>query len=781
MMSTLTFGDHHAQQQTQQQPAAPTASRELLDGVMHGRPQQRQPPIGLAYPPQVVTVGGKPSGGGLALSDPSIFVGSAAVRVGPQHFLSQSAGNAAALHHPSQLHHLQQQQQQAAPMGHRLPAAKVVGVLAPAPSSRRGAPQPSSHDSPPAPADGSTLHRTVHVRFLPTALKQGEFAALCTQCGDVVRVRICGNNIPTDDLSWIYGFVEFATADGAHAMVAATGRTLGHNGKTSLRIKVTMAKQPIIDRVFHDGDVLKGTTSTFGCGQYAAVTLQDAVYSYFSVVNKNNLAKNLQTIIGADAGAESGCSSAAGSSKKRGLAGGTIGAAGEHGSSDSDDVQSVTPSVASESPSLMSSVTTNISTSAIAAADGFASSLHTSVVGSGKPAARVVAPPPVVTVGDPTGRPVPRVAIGGSTTATASATAALRTSVATIADEYVLQRCYTLLESAMRHGKLFAQTRVQTNFFDGLAAIRSLQEALEQHKPFRVCLAAASRSFHAQLPETAKFAPLEHLLLPASGAVAAGDATTAGGLLPLRDAIAIAVTEVCVTMNLIALCLHALRGTLADLVPFSNQILEICLSAPFTKIAPVPTTTTSTTAGDADEDDSIQFLMKVVGDAQAFQTVEAAHGRQQQVRHHTFLCQALLAVGLATEGVNPLMARCVYNLCHLRMQTTLGIDSLPALRAVLHAPTVSLLPAVAPLLKAPLQNVRPQQLQQQPVTGSASPFAEHFFTSWTQGAIAAIGGPAGTTVSDNSSLSMAHRGADGLHDVGKLPPAHCAVPLPMRR
>lgn len=764
MMSTLTFGDHHAHQQTPQ-PAAPTASRELLDGVMHGQPQHRHTPIGVAYPPQLVTVGGQKPGGSLALSDPSLFASSAAVRVGPQGFLSQSAGNAGAIH-PSYLLHLQMQQQQqillarqAAPMGNDGFAAGKVGALL-APSSRRGAPSPPT-DGPAAPADG-TLHRTVHVRFLPTTLKQGEFSNLCTACGDVIRVRICGNNIPSSDLSWIYGFVEFATAEGAQQMVAATGRTLGHNGKTALRMKVTMAKQPIIDRVFHDGDLAKGSTSTFGCGQYAAVTLQDAVYSYFSIVNKNNLAKNLQTIIGADAALEVGSSSAA--SKKRGLGGTFGGSAGEQqGSSDSDDAQSVTPSVASESPSLISSVTANISTSAIAAADGCASSLHTSVGGGGKPSA------PRVVVGGPTGRPVPR----------AATSATLRTSVAAIADEYVLQRCYALLESTMRHGKLFALTRVQTNFFDGLAAIRSLQEALEQHTPFRLCLAAASRSFHAQLPETAKFAPLEHLLPPVTAAAGDACAAATGGLPPLRDAIAIAVTEVCVSMNLIALCLHALRGTLTDLVPFSNQIVEICLSAPFTTISPVTSATPipTTTTGDADEDDddSIQFLMKVVGDAQAFRTVEAAHGRQQQVRHHTFLCQALLAVGLATEGVNPLMARCVYNLCHLRTQVTLGLDSLPALRAVLHAPTVCLLPAVAPLLKAPLHSVRSQP--QLVCAGHAtSPFAEHFFNSWTPGAIAAIGSPPG-----DSGGSVAQRGADGLHDVGKLPPAHCAVPLPMRR
>jgi hypothetical protein len=297
----------------------------------------------------------------------------------------------------------------------------------------------------------------------------------------------------------------------------------------------------------------------------------------------------------------------------------------------------------------------------------------------------------------------------------------------------------------MRHGRIFAQSKVQTSFFDGIAALRALHEALEQHRPFRHFLSSASKSFAAQLPDNAKLT---------------SEGTSVAPL--LREPIAVAVTELFVSMNLHALCMHVLRGTLADLVPFANQILEMCLNLPLRKIPqPAPTGPgNSKNDDDDDEEDSIHFLMKVVGNEGVFSSVEAEHARQQQIRHQVFLCQSLVAVGLATEAVNPLMARCVYNLANLRMTTTLGIATVPSLREVLHSPSVCLLKIVGQQLKTPMP-------------AACGSYAEHYFLSWQ------AGGSAAAPLS--SAVPGAPRGADTVHEVGKLPPAHCAIQIPLRR
>ncbi|RHW73080.1 RNA-binding protein [Trypanosoma brucei equiperdum] len=129
------------------------------------------------------------------------------------------------------------------------------------------------------------IARTVHLRFLPTGMLQSELAALCAQCGEYLRVRICGNS--TNTQNWIYGFVEFADRSGAAAMMRQSGLELPNGpGKPPLRLKCNAAKQPIVDRVFHDASPEGNVTCIFGSGNFANRTLKEAVDSYYNLKRK---------------------------------------------------------------------------------------------------------------------------------------------------------------------------------------------------------------------------------------------------------------------------------------------------------------------------------------------------------------------------------------------------------------------------------------------------------------------------------------------------------------
>lgn len=134
-------------------------------------------------------------------------------------------------------------------------------------------------------ATSDLLARTVHLRFLPLAMLQSELAAICTECGEYLRVRICGNS--TNNQNWIYGFVEFATTSGADAMMRRSGMELNNGpGRPPLRLKCNCAKQPIVDRVFHDADPATGNPCIFGLGNFAKRTLGDALESYYNLKEK---------------------------------------------------------------------------------------------------------------------------------------------------------------------------------------------------------------------------------------------------------------------------------------------------------------------------------------------------------------------------------------------------------------------------------------------------------------------------------------------------------------
>lgn len=134
-------------------------------------------------------------------------------------------------------------------------------------------------------AASDLLARTVHLRFLPTSMLQSELAEICTECGPYLRVRICGNS--TNNQNWIYGFVEFATKEGAVAMMKKCGMELSNGpGRPPLRLKCNCAKQPIVDRVFHDADTATNTPCIFGLGNFAHRSIKDALDSYFNLKEK---------------------------------------------------------------------------------------------------------------------------------------------------------------------------------------------------------------------------------------------------------------------------------------------------------------------------------------------------------------------------------------------------------------------------------------------------------------------------------------------------------------
>ncbi|KAG5471994.1 hypothetical protein CUR178_02659 [Leishmania enriettii] len=134
-------------------------------------------------------------------------------------------------------------------------------------------------------ATSDLLARTVHLRFLPLTMLQSELGAICNECGEYLRVRICGNS--TNSQNWIYGFVEFATTAGAEAMMRRSGMELSNGpGRPPLRLKCNSAKQPIVDRVFHDADPATGSPCIFGLGNFAKRTLGDALESYYNLKEK---------------------------------------------------------------------------------------------------------------------------------------------------------------------------------------------------------------------------------------------------------------------------------------------------------------------------------------------------------------------------------------------------------------------------------------------------------------------------------------------------------------
>jgi hypothetical protein len=134
----------------------------------------------------------------------------------------------------------------------------------------------SSHGSVKQQSRAEVVARTVHLRCLPPYMKQKELADVFDACGEYLRVRICGN--AATHQKWVYGFVEFATTEAAAQMLTHSGMELPNGpGKPPLRLKCSPSKQPILDCMAYDADVIGGTPCGFGRGYLAECVLNDVL------------------------------------------------------------------------------------------------------------------------------------------------------------------------------------------------------------------------------------------------------------------------------------------------------------------------------------------------------------------------------------------------------------------------------------------------------------------------------------------------------------------------
>ncbi|KPA78949.1 hypothetical protein ABB37_06013 [Leptomonas pyrrhocoris] len=134
----------------------------------------------------------------------------------------------------------------------------------------------SSHASVKQQSRAEVVARTVHLRCLPPFMKQKDLADVFDECGEYLRVRICGNSATHQ--KWVYGFVEFTTKEAAAAMLTHSGMELANGaGKPPLRLKCSPSKQPILDCMAYDADVITGTPCGFGRGYLAECSLNDAL------------------------------------------------------------------------------------------------------------------------------------------------------------------------------------------------------------------------------------------------------------------------------------------------------------------------------------------------------------------------------------------------------------------------------------------------------------------------------------------------------------------------
>lgn len=134
----------------------------------------------------------------------------------------------------------------------------------------------SSHASVKQFSRAEVMARTVHLRCLPPFMPQKILADVFDECGEYVRVRICGN--AATHQKWVYGFVEFSSTEAAEKMITHTGMELPNGpDKAPLRLKCSRSKQPILDCMAYDADVVSGAPCGFGRGYLADCTLNDAL------------------------------------------------------------------------------------------------------------------------------------------------------------------------------------------------------------------------------------------------------------------------------------------------------------------------------------------------------------------------------------------------------------------------------------------------------------------------------------------------------------------------
>lgn len=146
---------------------------------------------------------------------------------------------------------------------------------------------------------------TVHVKFLPLTMTEGELMTLLSSFGPVARVRICNRDKNT---IWTYCFVEFLSRDAAARCVAhVTGVGVKDKEGASFELQAELAKFAIGDKQAQDYDVESGALCCFGNGPNRDRTLNaasEALAKATAVQAKNGAAGSAAAAAAASAAAD---------------------------------------------------------------------------------------------------------------------------------------------------------------------------------------------------------------------------------------------------------------------------------------------------------------------------------------------------------------------------------------------------------------------------------------------------------------------------------------------
>ncbi|CUF71072.1 RNA-binding protein, putative [Bodo saltans] len=519
------------------------------------------------------------------------------------------------------------------------------------------------------------LSRTIHLRFLPTGMRQGDLATMCVECGPVNRVRICGGqNNPNQN--WIYGFVEFIDQDAAHKMMKKSGMEL-HNGsnKPPLRLKCHCAREPIVDRVFHDADVAKGIPCQFGSGAFASRTLKEALDSYFNLVTKAGGAALLKD--------SSAMLAVAANHQQQQLAANFNGSVTSMGSTGMLTPHttfhrggSITPSSAELRPLALSD-----------------SSSVNGRTPSNPPSPPMTLPPSSLvdfttnTVGRSLTQPPPSLFHHTGSNNNNKSFIQAPPPPPPQADAK-LSQCMSYMDSAMRAGAAFAATKSATSFFEAMGPLLSLHETL-----------------NTIVPRTNN-----------NNASSAGGANAKAAASSVDDAQLNMVRGLRISAYIIATFLHQIRGSLSEMLPCISKAMDVIANV---TVTPLEKPSAFHVDPSDHEDDDAAFLsaLSLVHVSQP-SAVISQHVYETALAHQTFLVNALLAIGFGMENVNCLIARCAFTSARRRASAVLGSVHPELDRGLMaggvHNLYAQLMPAV----------------QQQQRSTTVGDFATHFFTSY---------------------------------------------------
>eukprot|EP00796_Vickermania_ingenoplastis_P003620 gene3620-2557_t len=655
-----------------QQPFGPPRTQQPFAAAAtswSSRPQRKDPTIGAAE-----RMDSEPSRGGFTVqADTASFASG--------HFVSGASSSSEGLEHYTAQHRspLTDAPPYAAPIAHR-DKRLHHDFKALTKAERQRVVQREA-------ADSDLLARTVHLRFLPTGMKQGELARLCSECGPYLRVRICGNS--NNNQNWIYGFVEFETREGAFNLMQLNGRELPNGeGRPVLRLKCHTANQPIVDRVFHDADPASRSPCIFGQGSFENRTLKDALDSYFNLKAKEMLQQQ-----GAGVGGprQSGSAFGMGDETPSGSSGAGADGSGQHSCADLATSSQLRASAQAFVPPGAGGAFTvtaddrdeySVSNPPTPQMPGLklrhASALPAYVLpppcappALDAAAYGVVSPQP-----HPQRRTMPAGLCAEEVEAALSRTLeSMIGSELALNGEEVVQLCLTLLHRAVQQGSAYMQS--SQHFYETAGTLERLLEKLDTHEGLTGRAAdTASRDYASELPQK--------------------------------------VTQLRLLGNLLLLLLHLARRSIRDALPFTYALIRCVMEVPLELLAPPgapapPTGGLPFAAGpldreplemasgvvsgeaklletvlrDDEEDEADQRLVSAMEDELGSPLAETSplgmSERQlfylRDVNFNRYVLNALLCAGIAMEEVMPSVAAQIYATTLNRAEKVLGVSS----------------------------------------------------------------------------------------------------------